>query len=43
MQVASRDCRILMSGDSLQDVQIDASVGTRRAAGSGVGRFMPPV
>jgi hypothetical protein len=27
MQVASRDCRILMSGDSLQDVQIDASVG----------------
>ena len=23
----NRDCRILMSGDSLQDVQIDASVG----------------
>ena len=27
MQVASRDRRILMSGDPLQDVQIDASVG----------------
>jgi hypothetical protein len=25
MQVASRDCRILMAGDPLQDVQIDAS------------------
>jgi hypothetical protein len=26
MQVASRDCRILMAGDPLQDVQIDASI-----------------
>ena len=27
MQVASSDRRILMAGDALQDVQIDASVG----------------
>jgi hypothetical protein len=27
MQIASRDRRILMSGDPLQNVQIDASVG----------------
>jgi hypothetical protein len=26
-KVASRNCRILMSGDPLQDVQIGASVG----------------
>jgi hypothetical protein len=26
VQLASRDCRILMAGDPLQDVQIDASI-----------------
>ena len=27
MQAASHDCRILMAGDPLQDVQIDTGVG----------------
>ena len=38
MQVASRDRRILMAGDPLQDVQIDTGVGHPYRSG-----MTPPV